>query len=100
MDNFHTYPVNIVELDHVHLRSGKALKGPTITKVPVEPKEELEKEPPFPNWFIHKQEPKKPTHLEFNILNELCNVNIKIPLLQELKDILVYNKMVRELCTR
>ena len=30
MANFPSYPINIVELDGVQLRSGKALKGPTI----------------------------------------------------------------------
>ena len=47
--NLPTYPVNSVELDGVHLRSGKALKGPTITKVPNELEEEPKKEPRFPN---------------------------------------------------
>ena len=43
MANFPTYPINTVELDGVHLRSGKDLKGPTITEFLDEPKEELEK---------------------------------------------------------
>ena len=81
MANFPTYPVNTSELEGVLLRSGKALKGPTITEVPDEPEEELEKEPPFPDQFIHKPELKEPTHSKFDILNELRNVNIKIPLL-------------------
>ncbi len=81
MANFPSYPINTVELDGVQLRSRKALKGHTITKVYDEPKEDIEKEPPFLDQFIPWLEPKEPTHLEFDILNELCNINIKIPLL-------------------
>lgn len=100
MANFPSYPINIVELDGVQLKSRKGLKGPTITEVHDEPEEELAKEPLFPDRFIPKPEPKDPTHSKFDILNELRNVNIKIPLLQALKDIPVYNKMMQELCTQ
>ena len=63
--NLPTYPINSVELNGVHLRSRNALKGPTIIEVSDEPKEELEKEPPFPDRFIHKPELKEPTHSKF-----------------------------------
>ena len=93
MANFPTYPINMIEQDGVYLKFGKALKGPTITEILDEPKEESKKEPPFPDLFIHKPKLKESTHFEFDILNELSNVNIKIPLLQALQDIPVYTKM-------
>ena len=40
---------------------------------------------------------KKP---KFDLVPELRNVGIKIPLLQEIRDILIYAKKVRELCTK
>lgn len=37
---------------------------------------------------------------EFDLVSELRNVCIKIPLLQEIKDIQIYAKTVRDLCTK
>ncbi|XP_059068537.1 uncharacterized protein LOC131859042 [Cryptomeria japonica] len=71
-----TYLINAVELEGVQLRLGKALQGPTITELNDEPEEDLEKEPPFPYRFLSK------------------------PIQKEaIKDIPVYSKIVRELCT-
>jgi hypothetical protein len=43
----------------------------------------------------------KPTiYLEFDIVGELRNLYIKIPLLQSLQDILIYAKTIKELCGR
>ena len=36
-------------------------------------------------------------HPEYNILNELNNICIKIPLLQAIKDIPIYSKVIKEL---
>lgn len=94
-----TYPVNTVELEGVQLRSGKTLQGPTIIEINEEPEVESEKEPPFPDRLLSKPVQKEPMQIEFNLINELHNVNIKIPLLQAIKDILVYNKIVQGLCT-
>ncbi|XP_059073307.1 uncharacterized protein LOC131874087 [Cryptomeria japonica] len=71
--SYPTYSVNTVELEGVQLRSGKALQGPTIIEINEEPKAESEKEPLFPDRLLSKP---------------------------AIKDILVYNKTVRELCTR
>ena len=38
--------------------------------------------------------------LEFDLVSELKNVCIEIPLLQEIKDIPIYAKTVMELCTK
>jgi len=35
---------------------------------------------------------------DFDVLNELTNVCVKIPLLQAIKDIPIYTKAVKELC--
>jgi len=53
--------------------------------------------PPFPKRLnLHKQilQP------EFDLLDELKNVCIKIPLLQAIKDIPIYAKIVREVCIK
>ena len=36
-------------------------------------------------------------HREYDILNELKNVCVKIPLLQAIMDIPIYNKVIKEL---
>lgn len=40
------------------------------------------------------------TEPKFDIINELKNVCIKIPLLQALKDVTIYAKVVKDICTR
>jgi hypothetical protein len=55
------------------------------------------KAPPYPERLVIK---KPTTWPEFDILNELKNICVKIPLLQAIKDILVYNKVVKELCIK
>jgi hypothetical protein len=62
MASFPSYPINAVELDGVQLRSGKALKGPTITEIHDEPEEETKNKSLFPNRFIPKPEPKDLMH--------------------------------------
>ena len=37
---------------------------------------------------------------QFNLLGELKNIYFKIPLLQALKDVPIYARTVRDLCTR
>ena len=73
-----------------------------IPKVPVHthPLQETIQEqrvPPFPE----RLEIEKPVvHPEYNILNELKNICIKIPLLQVIKDIPIYSKVIKELCIK
>ena len=43
---------------------------------------------------------KPTTQSEFDILNELKNICVKIPLLQSIKDIPIYSKVVKELCIK
>ena len=37
---------------------------------------------------------------QFNLLGELKNIYVKIPLLQALHDVPIYSKTVRDLCVR
>ena len=37
---------------------------------------------------------------EFDIINELINICVKIPLLQAIKDIPIYSKVIKELCIK
>lgn len=39
-------------------------------------------------------------HHEFDLISELRNVCIKVPLLQAIKDIPIYAKIIRELCVK
>lgn len=82
------------------LRSRKDLQGPTIIEINEESKAKKVKQPPFPKWFQSKPIQREVSQLEFYFFNELRNVNIKIPLLQAIKDIPVYTKTVQDLCTR
>jgi hypothetical protein len=43
---------------------------------------------------------KPTTRPEFDILNELKNICVKILLLQDIKDIPIYSNMVKELCIK
>ena len=51
--------------------------------------------------FAEQLEIEKPIiHPVYDILNELKNVCVKIPLLQAIKDIPVYSKVIKELCIK
>ena len=54
--------------------------------------------PPYPERLIQQ---KIPISLhEFDILDELKNTYVKIPLLRAIKDILIYAKTIKELCIK
>jgi hypothetical protein len=55
------------------------------------------KAPPYLDILVIK---KPTTQLEFDILNELKNICVKIPLLQSIKYIPIYSKVVKELCIK
>ena len=50
--------------------------------------------PPYPNRMVIE---KLTTRLEFDILNELKNICLKIPLVKAIKYIPIYSKVVKEL---
>ena len=39
-------------------------------------------------------------HPEYDIINELKNIFVKIPLLHAIKDITIYSKVIKELCIK
>jgi len=54
--------------------------------------------PPFPDRLIQE---KLPMYIpQFDVLDELKNAYIKIPLLQAIKDIPIYTKAIKELCLK
>ena len=70
-----------------------------VPKIPVNthPQQETTQEqriPPFPKQLAIE---KLVIHPEYVILNELKNVCVKIPLLQAIKDIPIYSKVIKEL---
>ena len=78
------------------------LEDVNIPKVPVHthpPQETIQEQrvPPFLETLVIE---KPVVHPEYNILNELKNICIKIPLLQAIKDISIYNKVIKELCIK
>jgi hypothetical protein len=58
---------------------------------------ELLTEPPYPERLNIEKAPAQP---EFDLLGELRNVCVKIPLFQDIKDVPIYAKAVRELCLK
>ena len=58
---------------------------------------QLIREPPYPERLIL---PKVVGQPQFNLLGELKNLYVKIPLLQALQDVPIYARTVRDLCTR
>ena len=53
--------------------------------------------PPYPERLLVKK-PNPPLHID--IEDELRNVFIKIPLLQAIKDIPIYAKIIRDICIK
>jgi hypothetical protein len=66
-------------------------------KIPQNEPSQVTKAPPYPDRLIIE----KPTsRTEFDILNELKNIYVKIIFLQAIKDIPIYSKVVKELCIK
>eukprot|EP00253_Pinus_taeda_P008492 PITA_08492 len=111
---FPTY--SILPLNDVHLRSGKVLQkdSPPIIEEPAEQGESSEQAqteiqvqkgksittqtPPYPEKLVEQS--KEITLPEFDILDELKNAYVKIPLLKAIKEIPIYAKTIKELCIK
>ena len=89
MENYPTYPINAIELDGIYMRLGNDLQGPIIMEVNDEPREETRKEPSF-----HSQTKAKGDNIDITWSSELCNINIKVLVLLDIKDILIHNKIL------
>lgn len=107
---------SILHVQDVHLRFGKVLQkySPPIIEEKIEqgekseqsqPEKQIQKSksimtqtPPYPERLIQQNIPISLP--EFSILDELKNTYVKIPLLQAIKDILIYAKTIKELCIK
>jgi hypothetical protein len=58
---------------------------------------QVPKKPPFPERLLIE---KPIIQSEFDIMTELRNVCVKIPLLQAIKDVPIYAKTIKELCIK
>jgi hypothetical protein len=58
---------------------------------------QIPKEPPFPERLLIE---KPVIQSEFDIMTEVKNVCVKIPLLQAIKDVPIYAKTIKELCIK
>ena len=83
-------------MDDVILEDVNIPKVPLHTQPPQETIQE-QRVPPFPERLVIE---KPVVHPEYNILNELKNICIKIPLLQAIKDIQIYSKVIKKLCIK
>ena len=57
----------------------------------------MNEKPPYPERLLIEKPVVRP---QFDWENELKNVCIKIPLLQAIRDVPIYSKLVRELCLK
>ena len=102
-----------MQCNDIHLRSGKIVE-PIIDDITSSDsdKEEIEKhkkaqppsnkgieitEPPFPERLVLTRTPETPA---FNLLGELQNLYVKIPLLQALRDVPIYARTIRDICVK
>ena len=93
---------NEEEEDSNELVNDAILEDVNISKVPVhthllEGPIQEERVPPFPERLVIE---KPVVHPEYDILNELKNICVKIPLLQAIKDIPIYKKVINEICIK
>jgi hypothetical protein len=107
-----------MQCNDIHLRSGRIVE-PIIDDITDSDKEEVRKEkpannnaetvestsnnndqtadPPFPERLALTKTLEQPA---FNLLGELQNLYVKIPLLQALRDVPIYARTVRDICIK
>jgi hypothetical protein len=105
-----------MQCNDIHLRSGKIVEPIIDDVTPFDPnKEDIKKhdvpeevqsssntvaettKPPFPEHLSLTKTPEPPA---FNLLGELKNLYVKIPLLQALRDVPIYERTMRDSCVR
>jgi hypothetical protein len=84
------------------LSNGASLKDVIIPKNKVSESQrniqtQVPQTPPFPERLLIE---KPIVQSEFDIMNELRNVCVKIPLLQAIRDVPIYAKTIKELCIK
>eukprot|EP00253_Pinus_taeda_P033242 PITA_33242 len=117
VDKGPSYPT--LPLQNINFRSGKVLhkESPAVdrqeeneeneneTPLQRKPNDDIKNKqiqplhpPPFPDRLVQTKLPMSIP--QFDVLDELNNVYIKIPLLQAIKDIPIYTKSIKELCLK
>lgn len=118
--NVPTYCIFLVQCNDMHLRSGRIVQTenePTIIEeeenneleeaskktvnpnpiVTINKDSENEKTPPYPEHLaIAKTEPQP----EFDLIGELKNLYVKIPLLKAIRDVPIYTKPIKDVCVK
>ena len=94
-----SYLAYVVEIQEINLQFGRVLQD----NHPPSPPEEIEGEkeesvpqvnsPPLPKRLIHRSQR---TLEEVEILGEVKNFCVKIPLLQDIKYVPIYNNLIKE----
>jgi hypothetical protein len=100
------------QCNDIHLRSGRVVE-PAIADVTSPDKEETQEHDapekvqsssnnaaettPFPERLALTKAPEQPA---FNLLGELQNLYVKIPLLQALRDVPIYARTMRDICIK
>ena len=123
-----SYAILTIPIHEIQLRYGRVVNDRPKSSVII--REENEEEDPdevmndailqdVPNIPVHTHTQQEPTqeqiippfleqlaiekpviHPEYDILNELKNVCVKMPLLQAIKDIPIYSNLIKELCIK
>ena len=78
------------------------LQDVDIPKIPVHthPQQEPIQEQRIPPFSERLAIEKLVVHPEYDIMNELKNICVKIPLLQAIEDIPIYNKVIKDICIK
>ena len=90
-----------MQIQEINLRSGTVLPDNQPPSPPTNCEEEREESiprlnpPPFLERLTHRV---RPTPEENELLGELKNLCVKIPLLQAIKIVPIYNKLIKEKC--
>eukprot|EP00253_Pinus_taeda_P027666 PITA_27666 len=95
-----TCPTYVVEIQEINLRSGKVLLD--CQPPPLEEEEEKQESepkaiPPFPKRLTVTTQPNLE---ETELLGELKQLCVKMPLLLAIKDVPIYNKLIKGKCFR
>lgn len=95
-----SYLAYVVEIQEINLRSERVLSDDQPPLPPREVEEEREEKilkvcPPF---LERLTQPLQPTPEETEFFGELKNLCVKIPVLQAIKDVSIYNNLIKEKC--
>ena len=89
-------PPLISEISDIHVASEPLVaKMVDPTNVTISTQAQPEVEPPFPKKLIQKK-PKQTEEHPFDIVDQLKNIHVQIPLFQAIKDVPIYGKAIRE----